>query len=90
MESIDLRVGCFHRGPTVRVLYRVEEVVMALGDTKEVATLCGVSQEAVRQWRKKQQIPWACRPWIIKALAARRYATAPTMFGPEQINFRSV
>jgi hypothetical protein len=87
---VNQQVGCFHRGPSYRVLYRVEEVVMVLGDVEEVAALCGVSQGAVKHWKKKQVIPWDCREVILQQLRARRYAAPPVMFGPQQINFRSV
>jgi hypothetical protein len=72
--------GCVNHLATVRVLYTVAEVVLALGDTEEVATICGATQGAVKAWRKSGRIPHEYESIIRDSLASRRYAAPPTMF----------
>jgi hypothetical protein len=74
--------GAINHLPRVRVLYTVGEVILALGDTEEVAHATNATWEAVKHWRKKNRIPLAYERQIKGLLASRRYATTPTLFGP--------
>lgn len=72
--------GCVNHLKSVRVLYSVSEVILALGDSEEVSRSVGASLEAVKHWRKKNRIPLAYAPRIRHLLASRRYATIPILF----------
>jgi hypothetical protein len=74
--------GAINHLPRVRVLYSAGEVILALGDTEEVAHATNATWEAVKHWRKKNRIPLAYERQIKGLLASRRYATTPTLFGP--------
>lgn len=72
--------GCVNHMRHFRVLYSVAEVILALGDTEEVANGVDISSVAVKHWRKKDRIPPQYEGRIRDLLASRRYAAAPGLF----------
>lgn len=79
--------GCLNHLERVRVLYSVAEIILALGDTEEVAHATNATHDAVKAWRKKNRIPQEYEARIRALLRGRRYSTIPTVFALKDLRW---
>lgn len=65
------------------MLSTVGEIIDALGGTAAVATLCGVGETAVSNWRSRREIPADKFMIFTAALGAAGKTVNPSVFGFE-------